>query len=102
MIIEPKAALATPFRADASGLRLRCSGPNFREFTVAGVVEDSPAGNTRLRQGDRLIEIAGKSAGTVSLGEVLELFKRHGDTIPLKLKPGDQTVEVSLRLRALI
>ena len=51
MIVEPKAALTEPFRADASGLRLRSSGPDYREFTVTGVVEDSPAEKAKVRRG---------------------------------------------------
>jgi hypothetical protein len=44
----------------------------------------------------------GRSADAVSLGEVLDLLKREGETILLKMKRGGQTMEISLRLHALI
>jgi hypothetical protein len=102
MILESKAAMAEPFRADASGLQLRSSGPGYHEFTVTGVVENSPAEDAKVRPGDRLIEIAGKAAEARSLGEVVDLLKREGEIIRLKIRRGDQTVEVRLPLRSLI
>jgi hypothetical protein len=102
MILEPKCGMAEPFRDDASGLRLRSSGSTYHEFIVIGVLEDTPAAKADLRPGDCLMEIAGKSAEAVSLGEVLDLLKHDGEKIPLKLNRGGRTIAVELRLRALI
>jgi hypothetical protein len=102
IILEPKAALTEPYRYDASGLRLRSSGPDYRDYLVTGVIEDSPAAQAQLQEGDHLIEIAGKPAKTFSLGEVLDIFKRDGVTVPLKIQRGTQTIGVSLQLRQLI
>ena len=102
IILEPKAAMTAPFDYDASGMRLRSTGSDFREHVVIGVVEDSPAAKARLQEGDRLIEVCGKPAKTLSLGEILEMLKREGVTVPLKLKRGTQTVEAKLDLRRLI
>ena len=102
IILEPKAAMTTPFDFDASGMRLRSMGSDFREHVVIGVVEDSPAAKARLQEGDRLIEIGGKPAKALSLGEILEILKRDGESVLLKLQRGPQTVEAKLDLRRLL
>ncbi len=102
MILEPNAALAEPFRADASGLRLRSSGPDYHDFTVTGIVENSPAEEAKIQPGDHLIEIDGKPAKAVSLGEVWDILKRDGDTIRIKIQREARTIDVSLVLRGLI
>jgi len=102
LILEPKAALTQPFRYDASGIRLRSTGEDLREFVVTGIVDDSPAAVAKLREGDRLIAIDGRPAKNVSLGEILDILKRDGATQLLKIQRGDQSFDVSLVLRPLI
>ena len=53
IILEPKAAMTAPFDYDASGMRLRSRGSDFREHMIVGVVEDSPAAKAGLQEGDR-------------------------------------------------
>jgi hypothetical protein len=102
IILEPKAEMTGVFDYDASGLRLRSMGSDFRQHVVIGVVEDSPAAKAGLQEGDRLIEIGGKPANTFSQGEILEMLKRDGEIVVLKLQRGAQSVEVKLSLRQLI
>jgi C-terminal processing protease CtpA/Prc len=90
------------FDYDASGLRLRSRGSDFREHMVIGVVEDSPAAKAGLQEGDRLMEIGGKPANSLTLGEILQMLKREGETVVLKLQRGTQPVEAKLALRQLI
>jgi hypothetical protein len=101
LILEPNSALTQPYRYDASGIRLRSTGEDLHEYVVAGIVEDSPAA-ARLLEGDRLIEIDGKPAKTLSLGEILEILKCDGGTAQLKIQRGARSIEVSLALRQLI
>ena len=102
LILEPNSALTQPFRYDASGIRLRSTGEDLREYVVTGTVEDSPAAVAELREGDRLIEIDGKPAKDFSLGEILEILKHDGGTQPLKIQRGTHLFDVSLVLRPLI
>ena len=102
IILEPKSSMAGAFDYDASGVRLRSIGDDFREHTVIGVVEDSPAAKAGLQEGDRLLEIGGKPADSLSLGEILHMLKREGETVELKLQRGTQSVEAKLALRQLI
>ena len=102
IILEPKSTLTARFDYDASGLRLRATGAEFREFVVIGVVEDSPAAKAKLQEGDRLVEIGGQSACTLSLGEILDMLKGAGQTLPVKVQRGNETVEAKLDLRRLI
>ena len=102
IILEPKAFLTDAFDYDASGLRLRSMGSDFREHRVIGVVEDSPAAKAGLQEGDRLIEIGGKPANRLSQGEILKMLQRGGETVVLKFQRGTQPVEAKLALRQLI
>jgi hypothetical protein len=102
MILEPKASLSQPFRYDASGIRLRSSGEDFREFRVTGVIDRSPAERAKLQEGDRVIRINGTPAETLSLGEILEVLKREGETVSLRVQRGSQQLDVELALRKLI
>jgi hypothetical protein len=102
LILEPNSALTQLYRYDASGIRLRSTGEDFHEYVVAGIVEDSPAAAAKLLEGDRLIEIDGKPAKTLSLGEILEILKCDGGTTRLKIQRGAHSIDVSLALRQLI
>jgi len=102
LILEPNSTLTQPYRYDASGIRLRSTGEDLREFVVTGVVENSPAAQAKLQEGDRLIEIDGRPAKTLSLGEILEILKRDGGTQLLRIQRGARLFDVSLVLRRLI
>ena len=102
LILEPNTALAQPYRYDASGIRIRSAGEDLREFVFTGTVENSPAAEAKLQEGDRLLEIDGRPAKTLSLGEILEILKHDGSTQLLKIQRGAQTLDVSLVLRRLI
>lgn len=102
MILEPNAYFGKPFPYDASGLRLRATGEGLREYLVTGVVEDSPAEAAKLQAGDRLTEINGKPAGSLTLGAIVEMLRRDGEAVRLKVRRGTHAAEVALTLRRLI
>jgi hypothetical protein len=102
MILEPKPSFQEAYAYDASGIRLHSSGADFREYLVTGIVANSPAAKANIREGDRLTEIDGKAARTLSLGEILDLLKRDGATRAMKFQRGSEVVDVSLALRRLI
>lgn len=102
LILEPKGSLSQAFRYDASGLQLRSTGDDFRTFRVTGVVEGSPAEKAKLREGDRLVEIEGKAASGMSLGEILDVLKQDGKIVKVKVQRGDEQVEAELALRSLL
>ena len=103
LILEPNCALAQPFRYDASGIRLRSTGEDLREYRGYrdwSKIRRPPS--AKLREGDRLIEIDGKPAKDVSLGEILDILKHDGETHLLNIQRGAQSFDVSLVLRPLI
>jgi hypothetical protein len=102
IILEPNEILNQPFRYDASGIRLRSAGADFHDYVVTGVIDNSPATEAGLQQGDLLIEIRGKPARQSSLGEILDTLKRDGATERLKIQRGSKLLEISLRLHQLI
>jgi hypothetical protein len=102
LFLEPNRTFAEPFRYDASGMRLRSAGADFREHVIAGVAEDSAASEAKLQEGDRIIEVDGRPAKTFSLGEIAEMLKAAGDTVAMTVRRGSQELRVSLVLRELI
>ncbi|MBZ5583587.1 MAG: PDZ domain-containing protein, partial [Acidobacteriia bacterium] len=84
------------------GMRLRSAGADLSECEVSSVVQDSPASRAGLRSGDRLIEVGGKPAAALGLGAILETLKRDGETVALKVRRGEETLNVPLPLRKLL
>jgi C-terminal processing protease CtpA/Prc len=83
-------------------MRLRSTGPDLHQYVITGVIEDSPAAKAKLQEGDRLVEIGGKSPQSLSLGEILDILKRDGEILPLKVRRGSETLGVALALKQLI
>jgi hypothetical protein len=102
MILEKNAQFAEPFEYDMSGAMLLAEGENFDTFRIHAVMAGSPAEEAGLREGDRVVGIDGKAASAFSLQSIQELFRQPGASHILQIARGDQTVNVTLKLRRLI
>jgi PDZ domain/Aspartyl protease len=102
LILEPNAAYAQPFRADASGLVLEAQGKNHRTFRVTGIVPGSPAADAGVQRGDVIAALDSRAARDFALWEVEDALKSAGATRTLTMRRGATTSRVSLRLRALL
>src|SRR4029453_11236996 len=75
IILESAAHLPDPFDAAMSGLALRAYGADYRTFRVHEVLEDSPATDAGIAEGDIITAIDGSAAPTLSLSEIMDLFE---------------------------
>lgn len=92
-----------PFEHNMSGIELMAKGDDFREYTVESVVENSPASDAGLLQGDRVLFINNKSSKEISISEIYKLFQKgEGKNINLVLKRGQDMFFTTINLRRLI
>jgi C-terminal processing protease CtpA/Prc len=85
-----------------SGTRLIAEGPNFRTFKVQRIIENSPAIDARLREGDEIFKINGTSAAQLTLERIRQMFKQAGRSYVLSVKRGDKVIQTKIKLRRLI
>jgi Aspartyl protease/PDZ domain len=103
MILEPNAGLKNSFVDDASGLILSGEGADFHTITVRRVLENSPAAESEMREGDVITAVAEKPGqGGSSLAEVREMLRRPGRVYTLDIARGGQVLRLQIKTRQLI
>jgi membrane-associated protease RseP (regulator of RpoE activity) len=101
IIFEPTARLHDPFDRAFSGLALRGNGPDFRMLSVADVLENSPASQAGLQEGDVLMTIDGQPAARMALSDIYDKFEKPV-TYSLTIRRGERTITVALTPARLI
>jgi Aspartyl protease/PDZ domain len=92
-----------PFEHNMSGIELMAKGEDYHEFTVDRVVENSPADNAGLLQGDRVMFINNKSSKDISISEIYKLFQKgEGKNINLIMNREGKVFFTTINLRRLI
>jgi len=102
MILEPNAHFADRFDYDMSGIRIRAEGADLKQLRVVRLVENSPAIEAGLREGDLISAINGRPAADLSLNEISQMFKQAGREFVLDIIRGAEQRQVTLKLRRLI
>lgn len=102
LTLEPNAHLGEPFAYDASGLLLAASGPGFHTVVVRSILPNSPASESRLQKGDRIVAIDGRPTQNYALWQLQELLTRSETTVTLSIQRSDETFVDQLALRSLI
>jgi hypothetical protein len=101
VILQPGSDFEKVDQADMSGAVLAASVPDFSSISVHRVFEGTPAAESGLQEGDLLLAIDNRSATEIGLEKIRELFSREGLYV-LKVKRGDQEMELRLSTRKLI
>jgi hypothetical protein len=101
IILEPNSTFAEPFERASGGLRLHAEGPTYRTFRVKNILEDSPASEAGLQQGDIISAIDGRPASELTLTRVNEMFERPV-SYKLTVLRGEHVLNVSLTPRKLV
>jgi hypothetical protein len=101
IILEPAPTFGDPFDRAHSGIALRAGGSDFRTFRVFEVLEDSPATEAGIQEGDIITAIDGTPAASFTLTAVAEMFEKPG-SYELAIRRGEQVVKVTLKPRKLI
>jgi predicted aspartyl protease len=102
MILEPYSRTPAPYEYDASGLFVVAMGPDFGNFAVVSVAEQSPAAEAGMRRGDVILGVDGRPASGMTLEELRQLLKQPDQSRRLELQRGTEHLDVTLRLRRLI
>lgn len=102
MILEPNGSMSEPFEYDMSGIRLRVEGADLKSFRVSTVVEDSPAAEVGVREGDVISAIDDKPGAELSLSQISQMLRREGKEYLLTIMRGEQKQQIKLKLRRLI
>lgn len=101
MVLEPNRHLKDTFPWDASGivsLRLAESG----KFLINSVLQESPASEAGLREGDSIQSIDGLSSEHFTLQQVQGLFLRVGAEHRLTVRRGGKFLKIDIKLRSLL
>jgi len=102
MILEPNAQLSEPYEYDMSGVYLIAEGPDFKVFKAHRVIENSPASEAGLREGDVITAVDGRPATEFTLEQMRQMFKQEGMEYLLSIKRGEKLLQIIIKLRRLI
>jgi predicted aspartyl protease len=92
-----------PFEHNMSGIELMARGEDYHEFMIDKVIQDSPADDAGLQEGDRVMFINNKSFKDISISEIYKLFQKgEGKPLNLVVKRGNGIVIATVNLRRLI
>lgn len=101
IMLEPNSDFAKPIEYNRTGLFLVGSGDDRKGFPIEAVLENSPASEAGIRQGDLLTGIDGLSALEYSLSEIRTMFGQMQEC-ELIIQRGEETRKTKLKLRRLI
>jgi Aspartyl protease/PDZ domain len=92
-----------PFEHNMSGIELMAKGEDYHEYTIDRVMDNSPADNAGLLQGDQVLFINNKASKDISISEIYKLFQKgEGKNINLIMKRGKEMFFTTINLRRLI
>jgi hypothetical protein len=101
LILEPSAVFDEPFDRAQSGLAVRAEGADYRTFRVREVLENSPATEAGIQEGDVITSIDGAAAESLTLTAIGELLEKPVTRV-LLIRRSDQVIKISLTPKPLI
>lgn len=102
IILEPNAYFSEPVEADMSGLDLMADGEDFKNLVINEVTANSPGAEAGLKEEDELVAVDGRPVSELGLDQVRQMFKQEGKEYLLNIKRGEQTLQISIKLRRLL
>jgi predicted aspartyl protease len=92
-----------PFEHNMSGIELVAKGVDYHEYTIDRIIEDSPADEAGLLQGDKMVFINNKSSKEITISEIYKLFQKgEGKNINLIINREGKVFFATINLRRLI
>jgi predicted aspartyl protease len=101
IILEPSPTFAEPFDRAFSGIAVRAEGANYRSFRVVEVLEESPATDAGIVEGDIITAIDGTLTADLTLTAIHDMFEKPA-AYELTIRRREQTIKTTLRPRRLI
>ena len=102
MILEPNTHFAETDEMDMTGAALTSEAPAFTVIKVIRVRPDSPAANAGLQPQDIIIAVDGRPATTLTVSALRKMFRVEGREYLLRVKRGEETLEIKIKLRRII
>lgn len=102
MILEPNKDFGNPFDFDMSGVALISDSPQFKLIKVNRITENSPAAEAGLKAEDVILEVDGRAASAYTLHNLREMFRKEGRLYRLKVKRGEETLQIQFKTRRMI
>jgi hypothetical protein len=102
MILEPNANFNEPYEADMSGISLVAEKPDYKTFVVYKLTANSPATQAGVRTGDVILNVDSQPTSKFTLEQIREMFKQVGQERLLRVKRGNEMLEIQIKLRRLI
>jgi Aspartyl protease/PDZ domain len=101
LILEPSPTFGDPFDRAVSGVAIRAEGPDYRTFRVHEVLEQSPAADAGIAEGDVITAIDGTPARDLTLTVISEMFDKPV-SYEVTVRRGEQVMKVRLTPRPLV
>ncbi len=104
MILKPvKRRLKETFEHDMSGMEVRAKGEDFRQYYIDKVVEDSPAWEAGLQEGDEVLFINNRSSNDLIISEIYKILQKgEGKEISLLVRRNGSIQFVKFQLKRMI
>lgn len=102
IVLEKNRCFDDPFEFDMCGIRFVMEGEQFDRVKVFYVFDGSPAAEAGVREGDVVMAIDGRVAGSFTREALREYMEREGKEVRLTIKRGDLRTEVTVRLRRMV
>lgn len=101
IILERSPMFDEPFDRAFSGIALRAQGADYRVLRVTEVLENSPATEAGIREGDIITAVNGTPASELTLAILNEMLEKPA-SYSITIRRSDQTIQVTLTPRRLI
>src|SRR6185436_16816189 len=98
IILERSPMFDEPFDRAFSGIALRAQGPDYRVFRVTELLENSPASEAGIREGDIITAVNGTPAAELTLANLNEMLDKPV-SYSISIRRNDQTIQVTLTPR---
>jgi hypothetical protein len=103
LILEPRSARPkVSYDYDLSGLWLKATGPQLKDYRVGAISPATPAEAARVQVDDRIVAVNNIETSALSLVQIRQQLSQAGQTVNLLLQRKTQRIPVRLRLKPLI
>jgi predicted aspartyl protease len=104
MLLKPvKRLLRESFEHDMSGLELRAKGVGFRTYIVDKIVQNSPADQAGLSEGDELVYINNSPTSTLTISDIYKILQKgEGKEVSVFIRRSGQMLFTHFALKRLI
>ncbi len=100
LILEPNRNFADPFDLTMAGIEYIRDPAG--ALVLTHLIPRSPATEAGLEVGDRITAVNGRPAADLSLDEVNEILKQEGEEVAFRVRRGEESIEMRVKLRRLI